>query len=272
MKDYLVSLVNGSRNPEHGRNITREYLQARILGSLQRGGAMIALAFQGGTALRFLYSIPRFSEDLDFSLERPEAGYDFRVYLDGIEKEFHAEAYNVGIRFNDRKTVHSAFVRFYGLPYELGFSTQPGEALSIKIEVDTQPPAGAGITTTLIRRYETLQLQHHDRASLLAGKLHAILQRAYTKGRDVYDLIWYLSDPTWPSPNLELLNNALQQTGWKGQPVTRENWRGLLCAYLEEVDWRQVRRDIQPFLERAEEANLLTEENLRQVLACAANE
>ena len=65
----------------------------------------------------------------------------------------------------------------------------------------------------MVRRHVLLQLHHHDRASLLAGKLHAVLQRPYVKGRDFFDLLWYLSDPGWPSPNLTLLNRALAQTG-----------------------------------------------------------
>ena len=73
-----------------------------------------------------------------------------------------------------------------------------------------------------MRRYERapgLPIQHHDKASLLAGKLHAILQRPYAKGRDLYDLLWYLGDPTWPPPNLTMLNHALRQTGWEGAPL-----------------------------------------------------
>src|SRR4030067_3635034 len=92
------------------------------------------------------------------------------------------------------------------------------------MEGDTHPPAGAVLMTTLVRRYVTLQLQHHDKASWLAGKLHAILQRPYLKGRDLYDLAWYLSDPEWPEPNLELLNNALRQTGRQGRSLTEKNW------------------------------------------------
>ena len=68
MKDFLKSQLARAQSPLHGRNIVREYLQARILASLQRSGAMVALAFHGGTALRFLYAIPRYSEDLDFAL------------------------------------------------------------------------------------------------------------------------------------------------------------------------------------------------------------
>ena len=112
-------------------------------------------------------------------------------------------------------------MRFPGLLYDLGLSGQRSEVLSVKLEVDTNPPAGAGLATTVVRRFVVLQLQHHDKASLLAGKLHTILQRFYTKGRDIYDLLWYLSDPAWPLPNLALLNNALAQTGWQGVSADR---------------------------------------------------
>jgi hypothetical protein len=136
------------------------------------------------------------------------------------------EGYPVELKVSDQKTVRSAFVRFPGLLYELGLSGQQSEVLAVKIEVDTNPPAGAGLATTVVRRFVVLQLQHHDKASLLSGKLHAILQRAYTKGSDLYDLLWYLSDPTWPQPNLTLLNNALAQTHWQGETLTVVNWRG----------------------------------------------
>lgn len=266
MKEFLFSLVRSLPYPARGRNVAREYLQARILGSLQRSGAMIPLAFQGGTALRFLFSIPRFSEDLDFALERPEAGYDLRGWLKDVERTFAAEGYQVGIKVGDRRAVHSAFIRFYGLPYELELSRQPGEAFSVKIEVDTLPPAGAGLATTLVRRYETLQLQHHDRASLLAGKLHAVLQRPYAKGRDIYDLVWYLSDPEWPPPNLVLLRNALAQTGWTEPDAAAVNWREALLERLRGLDWERVQADARPFLERPEDRRLLTRENLERVV------
>ena len=129
------------------------------------------------------------------------------------------------------------------------FSPHRDEVLSVKIEVDTDPPQGAGLATTVVRRYVVLQLQHHDRASLLAGKLHAILQRPYVKGRDLYDLLWYLSDPTWPLPNLTMLNNALQQTGWKGGLLTETNWRWAVREKLQAVSWNKVLGDVLPFLE-----------------------
>lgn len=266
MKPLLTELVRQASSPLQAKNHVREYLQARILGALQRTGAMIPLAFHGGTALRFLYAIPRYSEDLDFTLERPQGGYDFRTYLRAIRTEFAAEGYTVALKVNDRKVVHSAFVQFPGLLYELSLSPHASQILTVKIEVDTHPPAGAGLTTTLVRRYVPLHLQHHDRPSLLAGKIHAILQRPYVKGRDVYDLFWHLSDPNWPAPNLTLLNNALKQTGWPGNVLTLENWQAIIKEKLLGLAWTRVLNDVRPFLEREVDLALLTRENVVQVL------
>jgi hypothetical protein len=266
MKEYLAELTRSARSPQQARNLMREYLQARILSALQRSGAMIPLAFHGGTALRFLYAAARYSEDLDFALEREHERYNFRAYLQSIRRELSVEGYEIEFKVSDKKTVHSAFARFPRLLYELGLSPHRDETLAVKIEVDTNPPHGAGLSVTVVRRHVTLQLQHHDRASLLAGKLHAVLQRPYVKGRDVYDLMWYLSDPGWPPPNLNMLNNALLQTGWTNPPLTETDWREAVLQRLEEVSWEQAVEDVRPFLESSADAALLTRENLRRLL------
>jgi hypothetical protein len=111
-----------------------------------------------------------------------------------------------------------------------------------------------------------LQLHHHDKASLLSGKLHAILQRPYTKGRDIYDLLWYLSDPLWPQPNLILLNNALAQTEWKGEILTEANWRQLISERLRLLDWSSILTDVRPFVQPGFDVGLLTLANLEKVL------
>lgn len=266
MKEHLLHLVQSAPTPMHGRNLAREYLQARILGSLQRAGAMIPLAFHGGTALRFLFASARYSEDLDFALEQARSRYDFRAILRAIQSMFTGEGYTLDLKVSDRRAVHSAFVRFRGLPYELDLSPHRDEVLAVKIEVDTHPPAGAGLATTVIRRHVPLQIHHHDRASLLAGKLHAVLKRPYLKGRDLYDLLWYLSDPDWPAPNLLLLNNALQQTGWESEPLTEDTWRNAVQDRLQTVAWEPVADDVRPFLDSSADTGLLTAENLMRVL------
>jgi hypothetical protein len=267
MKEYLAYLVKQSSSPLEGRNLVREYLQARILGSLQKSGAMIPLAFHGGTALRFLFSHGRYSEDLDFALEGNRQNYDFRGYLKAIRLDLSPEGYQIEIKANDQKTVNSAFIRFPGLLYEMGLSPMQNEVLAVKVEIDTNPPEGAELTTTVVRRFVVLQLHHHDKASLLSGKLHAILQRSYTKGRDIYDLLWYLSDPTWPEPNLILLNNALAQTNWNGEILTKDNWKGQVLQRLKPLNWSGIAKDVQPFVEPGFDLNLLTLENFERILS-----
>ena len=266
MKEFLRQILDGVENQILGRCVMREYLQARLLQSLQDRGVFNTWVFQGGTALRFLYSMPRFSEDLDFALVEPEMKDNFRENIANAKKVFQAENYDINIRVNDTKTVKSAFLRFRGLLFEFGLSAHESETLSIKVEVDTNPPLGANISSTVVRRHVTLNLRHHDKASLLAGKLHAVLTRRYVKGRDIYDLIWYFSDRTWPTPNIELLNNALKQTNWDGPEVTSENWRRFVCQRVETFKWEQVVKDVRPFLERGEDIALLTKENLLGLL------
>ena len=90
--------------------------------------------------------------------------------------------------------------------------------------------------------------------------------RGYTKGRDLYDLAWYLSDPEWPAPNLRLLNSALRQTGWAGAPAAPETWREVVADKLQSVDWSVARRDVSPFLERRQDADLVDRDVLLGLL------
>jgi len=266
VKEVLARLIGQSRSPLEARNLMREYLQARVLACLQRGGAMVPLAFQGGTALRFLYGLPRHSEDLDFALEGSPGAYDLAKYADAVEAEFRREGYELDTQLTAERTVQNAWVRFHGVLHEMGLSPHRDQIFRLKIEVDTHPPRGAGLATTVVRRHVVLHLHHHDPPSLLAGKIHAVLQRSFTKGRDLYDLLWYLSDPAWPRPNLTLLNSALRQTDWQGPELSEVSWRDVLRQRVAELDWRTVHEDVAPFLERAQEVDLLTRANLLRVL------
>jgi len=267
MKDYLQQLAEQADSDLLRRCIIREYLQARILESLQDNGVFLRWAFIGGTALRFLYAIPRFSEDLDFSLFTAGKEAGVRTALASAKRALEMEGYRIEIKLSDHKTVASAFIRFPGLPYELGLSPHTSQTLSIKVEVDKNPPAGAALETTVVRRHITLHLYHHDRASLLAGKLHAVLSRPWAKGRDLYDLAWYLAERSWPEPNLNLLNAALKQTGWIGPIMTAINWRKEVLKRLTVLDWDKARDDVRPFLERERDLSLVTMETISKLLS-----
>lgn len=266
MKDYLAQIVSAAA-PRDATNTMREYLQARILETLQERGASSSIVFMGGTALRFLYRIPRYSEDLDFTLEDRNAAYDFESLMDAVRVSFEREGYAVEAKASTRTTVNKAFIRFPGLEYEFGLSPHADRVFSVKIEVDTDPPAGAGIEVTTVRRFITLRLAHHDKPSLLAGKTAALLLRDWIKGRDVYDLVWYLSDPTWPEPNEELLLDACRQAGRADLADGDRAWRDALAARIREAPWEHVLSDAQRFLERPDEAWMLERDTVLSVLA-----
>ena len=266
MKDYLRQILQDVDNNLLAVSTVREYLQARVLQVLQDCGAFGQWVFHGGTSLRFLYGAPRYSEDLDFALRAPGLEDDFAGCLKRIRRTFEDEGYDADVKLKDEKTVKAAFIRFRALLFELGLSPHVSQALQVRIELDTNPPAGGAFATSVIRRHVTVRLLHYDKPSLLAGKLHAILARPYAKGRDLYDLLWYLSDRSWPGPNVAFLNHALAQTGWDGPEIAGENWRSQVSVRLEEIDWPTVRADVQPFLEREADVALLTHENVLSLL------
>jgi hypothetical protein len=266
MKDYIKQINATAANDLQSRNTTREYLQARVLQLLQESGAFATWIFHGGTALRFLYGLPRFSEDLDFCLLQPSKTFNLANTVDYIQRALAAENYQVEIKTSGNTAVKSAWLRFPGLLYELGLSSHQNEILSLKLEIDTNPPSGGKTTTTIIRRHVLLNLFHHDRPSLLAGKLHAVLSRPYTKGRDLFDLFWYLSDPSWPDPNIEFLRQALKQSKWSGPAIHLSNWSKVIAQKISALDWKKVTDDLQPFVERKNDLLMLNRENIISLL------
>lgn len=261
MKDYCLELASKETDPNSKLNIMREYLQAYILRIMQDEGAFRSLAFLGGTALRFLYGLPRFSEDLDFSLTKKEE-YDFVRLMSKIKAELTAAVYDISVTYNDKKVVHSAFVRFSGLMYEAGISSLRSQKFSIKIEVDTNPPIGAVLKTDIVNKFFPISFLSYDIPSLFAGKLHALLSRKYTKGRDLFDLGWYLSRWKDLTPNIALLCNALKQTGWKNELPSIDNWRDFLYKVVMDLDWNKVREDIDNFLENSSDLNVFSKQNI----------
>jgi len=270
VKDVLRAALRDAPAALQPRNVLREYLQARVLGVLQAEGAFVPLAFVGGTALRFVYGLPRFSEDLDFSLERPQGGYEPERYADALLGTFRLEGYDVAVRSRLETTIDRIDVRWSGLMYELGLSPHPDETFTVRVETDTRPPEGAGLEVTSVMRHRPLRIQHHDRASLMAGKVAALLTGDWVKGRDVYDLVWYLSDAGQPPPNAGLLRSALEQWGHGDVGERAERWASVVGERLEAADWPAVQRDVSPLLERREDVALLDREAVFALLARVA--
>ena len=154
MKEESLALIEGMTDTGQARNRLREYLQAFALRSFHESEAFRAVAFVGGTALRFLHNLPRFSEDLDFSLVS-EAGYAGRDWMAKLKRDLVFAGFTPEVTWNDRKTVHTGWVRLAGLLHEAGLSGHPAEKLSIKVEIDTRPPAGAHCERRVVTRHLT---------------------------------------------------------------------------------------------------------------------
>lgn len=264
MKDHLLQQLRGAP-PDQRRNLSREYLQIYLLRLMHEAGASSKVAFIGGTALRLLYRMPRFSEDLDFSATPRGGPLDAEGLFRAMKRALELAGYAVTVKAKPRPPVVNAFFRFDGLPREGGWTTDPRLGLSIKVEADLAPPSGAKVETTLIQRFFPVALVHHDLASLFAGKLHALLARPHPKGRDWFDLVWYLTEQRGLLPNLPLLANALAQTGHRGLAAPR--WREHVRARLHALDWGLVIRDLKPFVEREADLEQLSPALIEKLLA-----
>lgn len=257
MKDHLVALAAEEPDLRRRLNLVREYLQAHLLRSLQDAGAFASLAFQGGTALRFLHGLRRFSEGLDFSLERPEHDRGLTVLAESGRRDLASSGYAVEATVRRRGAVKAVEIKFPGLLQDAAVTPLRGATLMIRIEVDTHPPAGAVLETRLVTRHFPIVFRVHDLRSCMAGKVHAVLARRWTKGRDLFDLAWYLTRADRPSPNLDLLRNALEQTRWRGPAIEAGNWRAVVRNRVTALDWSSVVADVDPFLEDPRDRRLL---------------
>jgi len=264
MKDNVIALVTDVTDPAEKLNLLREYMQACILRSLHESEAFLNLSFIGGTALRFAFNLPRFSEDIDFSLENT-SGYKPVVWMKKIKNDLSLAGFNTSVSWNDNTTVHKSWVRVEELLKDVGLSAMSNQKLSIKIEIDTNPPKGAVCNKVLITRHVLFSVRHHDLGSLMAGKIHALVTRKYVKGRDWYDLLWYRGHRPPTEPNIPLLQNALDQT--QGKNVFKAvNWKQYLMDKIEDLDWKRLIDDVQPFLEHPADVSLLQKDNFVSLL------
>jgi predicted nucleotidyltransferase component of viral defense system len=216
-----------------------------------------------------LHGLPRFSEDLDFSAagkdDSREIETDFpERLLAGMKSDLEKAGYAITIKLRPDRTVANAFFRFEGLPAEIGWAKDPRLAVTVKVEMDMKPPKGARIETSLIQRFFPIALRHYDLPSLFAGKLHALLVRPYAKGRDWFDLVWYLTEKSELEPNLTLLQNALHQTGHREIDASR--WREAVRTRMRSLNWDEVVADLQPFVERQSDLDQLALPLIEQLL------
>lgn len=260
MIEILKKQIENAESDRIKIYLLREYLQILILKGLYDLKAFRNIAFMGGTALRIIHGIQRYSEDLDFILDHP-AGYDANKIAGQLQQMLIKQSFETEMKIR-QKVVDMIEVEFLAILNSLGISSHPGEKLMIKIEIDTNPPPGGETESHIIQGPFLFMLRAYNLASIFAGKLHAILFSKYTKARDYYDLFWLLSRKI--QLNLLLFKNAVSQTEVK--EIETSLWKKLLKQKLTSLDFNKIRRDTRIFLKNPEEAELLNRDNFLNLL------
>ena len=243
----------------------REVLQSLALLGLWRAKFFNHTAFYGGTALRILYGLDRFSEDLDFSLMRPSESFSFNKYASALENELRAFGFVVKFEAKNKTAdtaIESAFLKantFNQLivieaPEQMLSSINKNSVLKIKLEIDTNP--SAGFDTEMKYVFSPLQfaVRSYTLPSLFAGKMHAVLCRKWknrVKGRDWYDFAWYITN--YPKLNLLHLEKRMRNSGHYAliAPLTREHLIDLLNEAINNLDIKAARKEVVPFVKDA---------------------
>ena len=253
----------GATNPVEEERATKEIIQEIALYALWHAGFFEVAAFQGGTSLRILHHLSRFSEGLDFMLKEPDPSFEWSGYLEALLKCFEefglrSEALPKG-RMDNR--VKKALIKDNSATNQLNlpfYRGQERQKLKIKLEIDVEPQAGSGYEYSYLDFPLDYEVCHQDLSSNFALKIHALLCRGFLKGRDWYDFNWYVKQGI--SPNLKHLENALCQYGpWQGDSeltVDLEWLKAALNTTIESVDWREAAEDVERFLNAAERKSL----------------
>lgn len=264
MNDALASMLRqySLRTTEDHVNALREILQEVALCGLWRGKFFEHAAFYGGTALRILHGLDRFSEDMDFSLLSPRPRFDLAPYCTAIEGELAAWGFSATV---ERKTksvesaVESAFLKadtrqqllIITAETSIASSVQTNRVMRIKFEVDTDPPPMFAVESRYLLAPVPFSVQTFDLPSFFAGKFHAALCRNWknrVKGRDWYDLVWHIGRDT--RLNLAHLEARLRQTGHYRDDSSLDlaTAKQMLHARIEDLDVAAAQADVERFL------------------------
>jgi hypothetical protein len=250
------------RNIEETKDALRQVIQEITLLALGRAGFFSRAAFYGGTALRIFHGLERFSEDLDFSLTEPDSSFDLGVYLPFVRDELMSFGFDMDVEQRIKTgvtAIQSAFIKGGTLVnlVKITAATPPvpgvpqNAQLRIKLEIDTDPPAGAQYEIKYRLRPIAHSVRLYDKPSLFAGKMHALLCRNWkqrVKGRDFYDYVWYLANEI--PVNLSHLESRMRQSGhWSGDvPLTVDAVLRLLDERLATINLEQAKDDVIPYI------------------------
>lgn len=258
IKDWIATYQ--PTNEEEVLSALREIMQEIALAGLSRTDFFEKAAFYGGTALRIFYGLDRFSEDLDFSLLEVNPDFSLEPYFAAVITEFEATGIKVSIREKDKRiktSIESAFLKSETIWKELVLEDivqqagiKSNKSIKIKIEVDCVPPLGFKTEEKLLLRPFSFYVKCFTRSNLFAGKMHALLFRKWknrVKGRDWYDLEWYIKKGI-PLNKEHFLQRAKDTGDWNKKSITEKQFLKLLHEKINSTSLNKVKEDVVHFV------------------------
>lgn len=247
--DKMVEALKSQSNVAND-NAVHEVMQQIALAGLARGGFFEKAAFYGGTCLHLLFGMERFSEDMDFSLLAPDPRFRFEDYFPAIVQEFKLAGKDVEIKMKRKgmpSAIESAFLKESSDVFDISFTTE--KRLKVKIEVDTDPPPKFSTIEKTIMSPRSCWVRSYDLPGLYAGKVSAALFRKWknrVKGRDWYDLEWYIRN------GVELdLTHLVERAAESGTGIDVSSHKALMKAFDERIDtldFESAKDDVRPYL------------------------
>ena len=265
--DKMVADVRQTGNVAED-NVLHEVMQQIALAGLSRGGFFEKAAFYGGTCLHLLHDMPRYSEDMDFSLLEPDLNFRFEDYFPAVVEEFKLAGKDVEIKMKHKgqpSAIESAFLKESSDVFDIGFTTE--KRLKVKIEVDIDPPPKFNTEMKTVVSPRTCWVRSYDLPGLFAGKVSAALFRKWknrVKGRDWYDVAWYLCKHV-PLDLVHLVERAKESE--PGADVsTPEKLLAAFDAKIESIDFDGAKLDVEPYLKDKSELDIWSRDFFHQMV------
>lgn len=266
------------QNEEEILSALREIMQEITLAGLSRTDFFGKAVFYGGTALRIFYGLDRYSEDLDFSLLKPDSNFSIEPYFKAVLDEFKSLGLTVSIK-EKKKTkqtaIDSAFLKAETIWQEIVLEdiiketgVRSNKTLKIKIEVDRQPPLNFKTEEKLLLRPFSFYVKCYTKPSLFAGKMHALLFRKWktrVKGRDWYDLEWYIKKGI-PLDVNHFLTRAKDTNDWKDDSISNEQIIELLATKIKSVSFSSIKEDVVRFIKNDDVLNIWSHEYFKDLI------
>ena len=261
-------------------NAIKEIFQEIALLGLWRAKFFEHAAFYGGSALRILYGLDRFSEDLDFSLLKKNPNFNLMPYNKAVSKELAAFGFLAKVETKNKQllsNIESAFIKAESKKQLLVIEAAPDivkniqhmQTIKIKMEVDVEPPGLFGTEIKFLLNPIPFSLRSFIKSDLFAGKIHVLLYRpwiARIKGRDWYDFVWYLSQNI-PVNLLHLKERMVQSHNWNRRKVlNRSVLVELLLQKIQETDFDNAKNDIRPFIKRNSSIEIWSKDFFKEIL------